>query len=113
LSYANRLPIAWVALFDALQAAGFYAAGYEIVTSENELDYSKSGRRSCTLDVILDLVQTPLLATRQHKPTRRFSTPEERYCDTIGKAALAIGSLEDGWERTFTEALRAEPFLGR
>ena len=55
-SYANREPSAWCDLFGALHDAGFRAAGWAILHSENEGDLAKRGVRACTLDFLMDLV---------------------------------------------------------
>lgn len=111
LSYANRAPIAWVALFGALQAAGFHALGYEVVVSENADDYAKAGRRSCNLDVLLDLVVTSVKPKQQHRARSVPKGDEGQYCRQIGDAALRIGDLPEGWEDEFVKRLREARFL--
>lgn len=112
LSYANRYPSAWVALFSALHAAGFHAAGYTVVHSENEADHAKTGRRACNLDILLDLTPTP--ATRPFAPTASLGAgDEETYCHIIGRQFLAVGALTDDWAAAFTDQLRTSAFLAR
>lgn len=111
LSYANREPGAWIALFEALQAAGFRAVGYEIVHSENETDHAKSGKRACVLDVLLDLVAAGFSPVQLHRPSSTASGDEERYCRLIGKQALLIGQLAPGWAPKFEQHLRKSAFL--
>lgn len=113
LSYANRHPDAWVALFSALEAAGLQAVGFTVVHSENETDHAKVGRRACTLDVLIDLVPATTLGVRQHKPTHQPHTEEEAFCRLVGAQALRIGNLGADWVPTFTDALRASTFLSR
>jgi putative DNA methylase len=52
LTFSNRDPKAWVDLFEALQKAGFQAAGCAAIHSENETDLSKRGRRACRFDLV-------------------------------------------------------------
>jgi adenine-specific DNA methylase len=111
LSYANRHPGAWVALFSALQGAGFRTVGYTIVHSENETDHAKAGRRACNLDVLIDVVPVSSTPLRTHQPITTPVTDEERYCHAVGSFALRIGALPEGWEEDFHEVLRSEPFL--
>jgi putative DNA methylase len=111
LSYANRHPDAWVALLSALQDAGFRAIGYEIVHSENELDHAKSGKRACTLDVLLDLVPAHVQVVRRHWPQWAPVSDEEEFCQLVGDTAIEVGSLRDGWETRFTNQLKATEFL--
>lgn len=75
-SYANRSPEAWTALFGALKHAGFRAAGYAIVHSENETDYAKRGVRACTLDFVMDLVPSGTGRVEQWKPAATPTTAE-------------------------------------
>ena len=110
LSFANREPRAWAALLSALDAAGWYAAGFEVVHSENELDHAKAGRRACSLDVILDLVPESILPSERHRPARVSSTDEESYCFKIGDTILRVGNLRGGWRAEFIKGIRACTF---
>jgi adenine-specific DNA methylase len=111
LSYANREPTAWAALFTALQDAGFVAVGYQIVVSENERDNAKIGKRSCTFDVLLDLVHAGTAAIRRSRPKSPADGEEAAFCRIVGEQALRIGRLTDGWVEPFCERLRSTPFL--
>jgi adenine-specific DNA methylase len=111
LSYANREPVAWVALLSALDEAGFRAVGYEIVHSENETDHAKSGRRACNLDVLLDLVPAGDQFLRRHSPSGKPKGDEETYCRIVGAQALEVGRLAPGWETSLRDKLHASPFL--
>lgn len=111
LSYANRDPAAWCALFGALQAAGFRAVGYAVLQSENDVDHAKAGRRACNLDVILDLVRQSDQPLEQHRPPAIGSTDEELFCHAVGKEALRIGSLEGEWRAELAAKLSRQPFL--
>ncbi|HVA07783.1 MAG TPA: hypothetical protein VNG12_13675 [Acidimicrobiales bacterium] len=111
LSYANRKPVAWVAVFRALDDAGFRAVGYEIVHSENETDHSKSGRRACNLDVLLDLVPAGKQGLRRYSPSGEPDGDEEAYCRIVGTQALEVGRLAPGWEMSFKDKLDSSPFL--
>jgi hypothetical protein len=111
LSYANRHPGAWVALFTALQAARFRAVGYTVVHSENETDHAKAGRRACTLDVLIDVVPLDSRRVVRHQPAGAAANDEEEFCRLVGISALRIGSLPPGWAETFTAAVRSTAFL--
>lgn len=111
LSYANRDPRAWTALFGALQAAGFRAVGYAVVASENETDHAKAGRRACNLDVLIDLVGDGDARLRRWRPLGEAATFEEEYCRLLGEWALEIGQLEGDWKLNLTEDLRSTDFL--
>jgi adenine-specific DNA methylase len=111
LSYANRNPAAWVALFSALEGAGYKAVGYLVVRSENETDHAKAHRRACNLDVLIDLVPVASGPVRRHQPTGRARNAEERFCRLVGRQALEIGALGEEWEKGFTEELRRSRFL--
>lgn len=111
LSYANRHPAAWVALFNALQAAGFEAAGFTVVHSENEVDHAKSGRRACILDVLLDLVPATARPVSKYRPKKKVSGDEAEFCHLVGKWALNVGELIPGWDARFVEQLSATAFL--
>jgi putative DNA methylase len=111
LSYANRHPGAWVALFSALEAAGFRAAGYTVVHSENETDHAKVGRRACMLDVLIDVVPATAQRVRQHQPKGQPDSDEETFCRLVGVQALRIGNLGADWIPRFTDNLQASAFL--
>ncbi|HET9733528.1 MAG TPA: hypothetical protein VFP54_12715 [Acidimicrobiales bacterium] len=113
LSYANREPSAWVALFNALQAAGFRAVGYQVVPSENELDHSKAGKRACALDVLLDLVHADTRRIRQWRPVDVPAGDEGAFCRVVAEHALLVGKLDQQWAERFCAALRVTKFLGR
>lgn len=111
LSYANRLPAAWVALFSALERAGFRAVGFTVVHSENESDHAKAGRRACTLDVLVDLVPADAGPVSTYAPSGEPMSAEERFCRLVGSWALRIGTLGFGWEAELTRQLNAAAFL--
>lgn len=114
LSYANRESAAWVALFGALQAAGFTTIGYQVVHAENDADPAKVNRRACNLDVILDLV------VADGRPLKRFAPPaaqsrtdEEAFCRMVGTFALRVGSLQGTWQEELERAVSTHPFVAR
>ncbi len=111
LSYANRHPPTWAALFSALQRAGFRAAGYAVVHSENEVDHAKLGRRTCCLDVLIDLVDRDNRAVEIHEPRGRAQGAEEAFCRRVGRRALRIGSLTGDWRGELEGALQTSTFL--
>ncbi|MFF0613193.1 hypothetical protein ACFYUD_31455 [Nocardia tengchongensis] len=114
LSYANRDPAAWVALFSALQAAGFTAIGFQVVHAENDVDHAKAHRRACNLDLILDLV------VADDRPLEKFAaqgsqarTEEDDFCRTLGRIALQIGSLKGPWREKLQHTVATHPFVAR
>jgi hypothetical protein len=113
LSYANRDPRAWIALFTSLQRAGFVVVGSSIVHSENETDHSKSGRRACTLDVLIDAVESTGRPIVRSAPRLNRTDDEAAFCHFVGRWALRVGELGDGWEEAFRDELTEQPFLAR
>lgn len=111
LSYANRDPRAWMALFTALEASGFQAAGYTVVHSENEADGAKVGRRACILDLLIDLIPATELPVQHYEPATEPETDEEKFCRLVGAHALNIGNLGPEWSSSFIRELRASNFL--
>lgn len=114
LSYANREATAWAALFGALQTAGFRAIGYQVVHAENDADHAKKDRRTCNLDVILDLM------VADDQPIKRFAPPtapgkteEEAFCRMLGRFALQIGNLEGPWRKNLERSVTEHPFGAR
>lgn len=82
-----------------------------MVSAENELDHAKTGRRSCNLDVLLDLVPDSTARARRFQPQLDTTTDERQYCHLVGRWALPIGNLKAGWSKTFVAELSASPFL--
>lgn len=111
LSYANRDPTAWTALFGSLQAAGFAAVGYLTVHAENDIDHGKVNRRACTLDVILDLVVKDARLEKFTPTSVPEDSEEAAFCHMIGRAALRIGTLDGDWRGELAAAIRAHPFI--
>jgi len=113
-SYSNRSLAAWVALLQSLQDARFLSSGYSIVHSENESDFEKRRTRSCSLDMILDLVPSGQACSRELWCPRETSTEESaelQFLRRIGEYMLKIGNLENGWDRNFVEDLRNQVFV--
>lgn len=106
-SYANREPSAWRALFASLGRAGFQAAGYTILHSENERDVAKRDVRACSLDLLLDLVPATDAKVDQWRPATCPETDEGEFLRIVGDAFLQIGdpgsSVLDGIERQLSE----------
>jgi hypothetical protein len=113
LSYANRDSVAWVALFSALQAAGFVSVGYTVVHSENEMDHAKAGRRACNLDVLIDLVPAGSGRLTRFRPKGEPRDDEEEFCRLVGTYALKIGRLQAGWIDLFYDQVSQSPFLAK
>ena len=117
LSYANRLPLAWIQLFRALESSGFYGCDYAIVHAENETDHTKRGRKACTLDLLLELTKRPIPDRNVDNEDTRLDaskmTDERSYLAMIAAYALRIGHLHSdvGWEARFEDSVSAHPFL--
>lgn len=109
-SYANRDPVAWIQLFNALQQAGLRAAGCAVVHSENETDNAKRGVRACTLDLLLDLVPISGLPVALHRPAPG-SGDEADFLAVVADFVMRIGELKPGWEAEFAEQAEATNFL--
>jgi adenine-specific DNA methylase len=101
-SYANHEPGAWVALFGALQSAGFTAVSCVSVHSENETDFAKRGIRSCTDDLLMELSPTPL----ERPAVRGGAVPGGEYMDAVTRLFLRVGCLGDDWEVDALQSLR-------
>jgi adenine-specific DNA methylase len=108
-SYANRDPLAWVALFRALEEAGFRALGYAVVHSENETDYAKRDVRACTKDFLMELVPSDDWSVEQSRSDADDEEGEFLRC--VGHTFLQIGSLRSGWASDLEARLRATAFL--
>lgn len=101
-SFANHEPSAWVALFAALQRAGFFAVACVSVHSENETDFKKRGIRSCTEDLLLELSPVSF----EGRP-ERFSRPDDgTLMDAVISLFLRVGSLQGDWEDAARKELR-------
>ncbi|QBI19626.1 hypothetical protein ER308_08725 [Egibacter rhizosphaerae] len=113
LSYANREPRAWAALFAALSAAGFRACGYEVVHAENDADHGKRGVRACTMDAVLDLVPAAAgTPAAPHRPQRCCGDAQERFLLRVGEWFLAaVDPAAGAWWEPMVAQLCAEPFL--
>lgn len=103
-SYANHEPRAWLALFAALQKAGFWAVACVSVHSENETDFKKRGIRSCTEDLLLELSPVP---GEVDAPRRAGAAPEGPFMAAVTDLFLRVGRLDEGWEADALDALRA------
>jgi putative DNA methylase len=111
LTYANRDPAAWVALFDSLQRAGFRAAGCLSVHSENETDVAKRGVRSCRLDLLMDLVPATCEHVEPYRSNEARRSQEAQFLRLVSTTFMEVGSLPIGWERGFIESCRACRFI--
>ncbi|HDH26760.1 MAG TPA: hypothetical protein ENH00_11320 [Actinobacteria bacterium] len=109
-SYANRDPDAWTAVIGALHDAGFVAAGYTIVHSENETDHSKRGKRSNTLDMLIDVVPKKSRA-KVFRPATGGGSAQTSFLHVMGRWVLRIGELEEGWESELRNEALATDYL--
>ena len=105
-SYANHEPQAWVALFAALQRAGFFAVACVSVHSENETDFKKRGIRSCTQDLILELSPRA-----QRGDVQLLSASDEGpLINAVSSLFSQVGSQQRNWREEalqFLEQARA------
>jgi hypothetical protein len=106
LTFANREPGAWIALFRALREAELFAQGYEIVVSDATLDHAKRSPSSASMDIILDL-STCEDNSRVHRPRAKRRRGQARFLATAGEAFLRVVSRDppDGWESALRPAL--------
>ncbi len=101
-SYANHEPSAWVALFAALQRAGFTAVACVSVHSENETDFKKRGIRSCTDDLLLELSPAAFEGEAEC-----FAPPASgTFMAAVTQLFLEVGALQGDWEDAARQALR-------
>ena len=112
-SFANRSASAWSDLLSALDAAGLFAVGCEIVHSENEQDHAKRGVRSCSLDLLLDLVPAGNHQLKIHFPKSDLEGDEPDFLRIVAKWFLQVGSLPPGWRAKCEDELLGAAFLGK
>lgn len=111
-SYANREPIAWIALFRALRSAGFHPLAYTILQSENELDPWRQKGRACSLDLLLELSPQPLAdPSHVERTDAQIGSSEESFLLAVGEGFLSSAGASEDWEAAFAERLRAHSFL--
>jgi SAM-dependent methyltransferase len=110
-SYANREPRAWSALLGALHAAGFRAAGYAAVHSENETDIVKRDVRACTLDLLMDLVRMQCDVVEPCISPRIPETEEGRFLGLVGEAFARVHTLTEEDLSALERRLTASAFL--
>ncbi len=115
LSFANREPNAWIALFTSLRAAGFRPCGYEVVHSENELDHVKKGVRACTMDILLDLVRDDSKQRISlHRPRALPTDDQARFLYDIGSIFVKATSKDaTDWQAELRSLFRKSPFGNR
>ena len=116
ITYANRQPEAWIALFSALKTADFKACGYEILHSENETDITKRNNRACTLDLVLDLMRSDGPDIQRPISTKEDpSTVQEHFCLLVGELFLEVLGPNDSpnWQDQVTTTLMNSEFLIR
>jgi len=92
-SYANHQPRAWVALFGALQQAGFTAVSCVLVHSENETDFKKRGIRACTDDLLMELSPA-----HHHGRLDHGGTPAGPFMDAVMQLFRQVGTFDGEWE---------------
>lgn len=94
LGYANRDPTAWRALLTSLGNAGFRAAGYTVLHSENETDVAKRHVRACSLDMLMDVVPAGDQPIEQWRPATHPATAEGDFLRIVGDTFLRVGGLD-------------------
>jgi hypothetical protein len=102
-SYANHEPRAWVALFAALQRAGFSAVTCVSVHSENETDFKKRGVRSCTEDLLMELSTEPFAESGEMSG----DVPDDLFILAVMRLFGQVGFLNDEWESAALRDLSA------
>ena len=109
-SYANRDPRAWEDVLGALNEAGFRAAGYAILHSENETDVVKRDVRACTLDFLMDLVPVDSDGIETWAASAP-PTPEGDFLGEVARAYSKVGSLNEEDLADLRSRLGASAFL--
>ncbi len=112
LSYANREPKAWIALFASLHDAGFRPCGYEVVQSDNETDHGKRGIRACTMDILLDLVPKGLgERVVLYRPRARPTDDQARFLYDMGSIFIeATSNGKADWKADVMSLFHGSPF---
>jgi adenine-specific DNA methylase len=101
-SYANHEPRAWLALFTALQSAGFSSVACVSVHSENERDFKKRNVQSCNEDLLMEL--RPGTSRQDGLVLGDLSaTP---FMEAVASIFTRVGSLPQGWRDDALGALR-------
>ncbi len=111
LTYANRDPSAWIALFESLERAGFKAQACLAVHSENETDLTKRGVRSCRFDLLMELAPSMQEIEESFPVHDRRRTQEAEFLRVVSRTFLQVGRLPNGWQDTFVASCRACAFL--
>jgi adenine-specific DNA methylase len=114
ISFANRDPDAWTDLFQSLIDSGFESCGFGLVHSENETDHSKRGTKSCTMDLVLDLVHS------ENQPNKwdgsiEPKTEQEQYLNLIGSPFIKYvkPGVDENWEEDFMDTIEGCDFISR
>jgi len=112
ISFANRDPEAWIDLFQSFIDADFSACGFGIVHSENETDHSKRSVNACTLDLMLDLVDSDE-DVELWDGSIKADTDQEEYLNIVGKSFLEYvqPKVSAGWKEEFTERINSSNFI--
>lgn len=111
LSFANRDPKAWIALFEALQSAGFRGVGYAIVHGENETDYAKRINGNYRHNLLVDVVDSVTQKVTRWRPRLDSSDSEIAFLMAAGETALMVGRLKGGWRERLVEKFDSSGFL--
>lgn len=97
---------------DRLEHSDFRAVGCEAVESENDADYTKRGRSTCTHDLIMDLVPGRETAVTRSRPRNLPDGDEGAFLALVADAFLNVGSRRaDRWRSNLRTRLRASAFL--
>jgi putative DNA methylase len=109
--YANREPRAWSAVLGALRAAGFQAAGYVAVHSENETDVVKRDVRACMLDLLMDVVPIEADNVEPCGHHEMPDTDEGGFLGLVAEAFARVHTLTEDDLTNLEDSLASTPFL--
>lgn len=109
MTFHNRDPRAFGALADALRSAGWMILTWDWVASENERDFAKRNKRSCTMDLVLECVN--LEGIEPDFPPEPSSADKEAHFLFTAGLLLACAARGEKAPREIERILASHPFL--
>ena len=111
LTYHNRTPRAFAALATAFRQAGWRVLSWGWVPSENDRDFAKRDKQSCTMDLVIECVATSEI-DRCPPPRPPADDVEADFLFTAGEGVADI--VADRLAvREVESRLTAHPFLNK
>ncbi len=116
MTFHNRSPVAYGALAVALSESGFGLLTWKWVLSENDRDFAKRDKSSCTMDLILECVPGKMIHAVVPDEPARADNLEAHFLWTAGTALAGVcnngqGSPGEIWARV-VNVLANHPFTG-